>query len=271
MPSSTQMLQLEPEVALHAIITTPSCSSSKPTLVFLHYYGGSSKTWLKVIERLCDDYRTVALDFRGWGGSSGPATDDAYSIKHLASDVEEVTKMLNLDNYILIGLSMGAKVAQLIAAQNPPGLLSIILVSPASLAPFQLPPEMRQEQIHAFDSADSAKFVSQNVLTGSGVPKEVVDALVSDQLRGNEWARAAWPAYAMAEDYGELAERIKVPALVLAADRDIVEKPERVRKEVHDQIQRAEWGMISDSGHLSPVEKPDEIAQAIQLFISSHE
>jgi len=36
-------------------------------LLFLHYWGGSSRTWCEVIERLENDFRCIAYDHRGWG------------------------------------------------------------------------------------------------------------------------------------------------------------------------------------------------------------
>ncbi|STS99206.1 haloalkane dehalogenase [Klebsiella michiganensis] len=42
--------------------------SGEIALVFLHYYGGSSRTWESVISQLPDHYRTVAIDHRGLGG-----------------------------------------------------------------------------------------------------------------------------------------------------------------------------------------------------------
>ena len=49
-----------------------------PTKIFLHYYGGSSRTWEPVMERLTDTCRCFALDLRGWGDSEAPA-GSAYS------------------------------------------------------------------------------------------------------------------------------------------------------------------------------------------------
>ena len=40
-----------------------------PALVFLHYYGGSSRTWTPIIDALPADTHTVAVDLRGWGQS----------------------------------------------------------------------------------------------------------------------------------------------------------------------------------------------------------
>lgn len=36
-------------------------------LVFLHYWGGSSRTWDPTIEQLSQAHRCVAIDFRGLG------------------------------------------------------------------------------------------------------------------------------------------------------------------------------------------------------------
>ena len=55
-----------------------------PALVFLHYWGGSTRTWRPVIERLAESARTVAIDHRGWGQSSSPAT--GYATGDLAND-----------------------------------------------------------------------------------------------------------------------------------------------------------------------------------------
>src|SRR6201999_187055 len=55
-------------------------------LVFLHYYGGSSRTWRKVIAALPKSYRTLAMDHRGWGESDAPA--GGYGLADLADDAQ---------------------------------------------------------------------------------------------------------------------------------------------------------------------------------------
>lgn len=56
----------------------------EPALVFLHYWGGSSRTWLPVIQHLSNTHRCMAIDFRGWGKASKHCDD--YSLEILASD-----------------------------------------------------------------------------------------------------------------------------------------------------------------------------------------
>src|ERR1700739_27440 len=58
----------------------------EPSLLFLHYWGGSSRTWDPVINSLKTDFRCVAYDHRGWGKSDKPET--GYSVHDLAEDAE---------------------------------------------------------------------------------------------------------------------------------------------------------------------------------------
>jgi pimeloyl-ACP methyl ester carboxylesterase len=269
--SDTRLVELQPDVAINAVTTTPTASDHSPiTVVFLHFWGGSSSTWSSVIPLLSQNYPTVALDFRGWGSSTGPADKQAYSITQLANDVESVVNKLQLENVVFVGLSMGAKVAQCIAGrQSLPGLKGIVLVSPAPPTPLVLPEDMREQQVHAFENAQSAEFVARNVLTATALGDDVVQALVLDMLRGNEFARAAWPSYAMGEDITALVEGIKVPALVVAAEKDIVEPLERVKTEVVGRLVRVELAVVPGSGHLSPVEAPKVVAGFLVTFLES--
>ena len=86
-------------------------------LVFLHYWGGSSRTWGKVIAALPKSYRTIAIDHRGWGESDAPAS--GYGLADLADDARGVIEALEIKQYVLIGHSMGGKVAQFTASPPP--------------------------------------------------------------------------------------------------------------------------------------------------------
>ncbi|MGG2464101.1 alpha/beta fold hydrolase [Streptomyces sp. RGM 3693] len=98
---------------------------ARPALVFLHYWGGSHRTWQRVIENLDPAQGYVAYDHRGWGESAdvpGP-----YGIEQLADDAERVMNGLNYDEYLVVGHSMGGKVAQVLAGSDdkvdPPQVL----------------------------------------------------------------------------------------------------------------------------------------------------
>lgn len=113
--------------AIYSRITRPAKKDSKPLLVFLHYWGGSSQTWHKLTDldsstSLSALYPTIAIDLRGWGKSTGPKDDNnkAYSITEMARDVAALMACLSEDNdkqslvehgFLLVGHSMGTKIA----------------------------------------------------------------------------------------------------------------------------------------------------------------
>lgn len=269
-PNNSQMIEVHPGVRLHVLTEDHNCKN-RPTLVFLHYWGGSTRTWSRVMPILSPTYPTVAIDFRGWGESSGPSDPEAYSIRHLASDVEAVIESLGSEDIILVGLSMGAKVAQFIAGRGIlKGVKGLVLVSPAPPTPLVLPPEAGEQQIHAYETWQNAEFAVRNVLFSS--PQTLDDRFlkqtVEDTLKGNKHARAAWPAYAMGENIAPLANQIVVPVLVLAGAEDVVEPLERIKAEVCGNIHRSTLAVIPNSGHLIPLEAPEEVSTHIEEFLA---
>src|SRR6266478_4136923 len=100
--------------------------TGKPSLVFLHYWGGSSRTRTEVIDDLAHDHRCIAIDHRGWGESDAPGP--GYGIDDLTGDALGVIRKLKLQDFVVVGHSMGGKVAQLLASRRPAGLKGLILV-----------------------------------------------------------------------------------------------------------------------------------------------
>ncbi|TVY52268.1 putative 2-succinyl-6-hydroxy-2,4-cyclohexadiene-1-carboxylate synthase, partial [Lachnellula cervina] len=229
--SDSKLYTLSPSTSLE--VTTYNLPTTTPSLIFLHFWGGSSQTYNQVISHL-PTHHSISISFRGWGHSTGPQDPSAYSIHTLASDIESLIPSLNTTDFLLIGHSMGGKVAQLLAGRNIFGarLKGVVLLAPAPPTPFQLPKEMREQQRTAFCSAESAEFVVRNVLTARPLADETVRMLVEDMVRGNRCAREAWPGYGMGEDVLGDARRVAVPVLVVGGERDRVETVERLESEV---------------------------------------
>lgn len=59
---------------------------------------------------------STQMDLRGWGDSTGLTDARSYSMRDLASDIEEGIIQLNLGEFVLAGHSIGGKIAQLVAS-----------------------------------------------------------------------------------------------------------------------------------------------------------
>lgn len=277
--TTSKFVKVSEDVEIELSLTVPAdtIDENTPSLIFLHIWGGSSKTFGAVIEILSPFYPTIGVSLRGWGASTGPDESTAYKVADFASDVESVIEQLQLKSVVLIGHSMGGKISMAIAGRHvlPAGVLKgLALVAPAPPGPVHLPdPSMKDAQIHAFDNMENAEGVIRTVLSAPGnLTDEVIKAVAEDMVRGNKWAKYSWPAYGMEDDIKILFEHIDVPVVVLAGEKDILEPVERMRADIRDKINtmpngKANLVVVEGSGHLMPVEKPKEVAYAIKQFL----
>lgn len=233
-------------------------------LVFLHYWGGSSRTWKHVQSVLSPTFRTFALDHRGWGESDAPA--EGYGLTELADDAMGVIAALGLSSYVLVGHSMGGKVAQLIASRRPSELAGLILIAPAPPSPMALPEAARTAMTHAYDSRASVEATLDQVLTARPISREDREQVISDSLRAAAAAKQAWPMASSQQDISKQVEHIEVPTLVVAGELDRVDPPEILRQSLLAHLPHAVMEVLPGTGHLAMLEAPDAVAAAIENF-----
>ncbi|MFT4113113.1 alpha/beta fold hydrolase [Silvibacterium sp.] len=238
-------------------------SSAQPSLVFLHYWGGTHRTWSQVIAALGEDFHTVAFDSPGWGQSG--ASPRGYTIHAQAELTQALLDTLGLERYILVGHSMGGKVAQLVASRRPRGLAGLVLVAPATPVPSLMPEEAKQQQLHAYDNRETA-LQSIRVLTARMPGAQTVAQIVEDSLSAIAEAKLVWPTIGMAEDISAEVGRISAPTLLLAGELDQVDSIEQHRREVIARIPDAALRIIPGAGHLLPIDAPVVVAQEIASF-----
>ncbi|KAK1753938.1 alpha/beta-hydrolase [Echria macrotheca] len=273
----TSKPDVDAEVHLRAMVSfsgEDDAQDKRPTIVFLHFWGGSARTWSLAAPAVAARFRCVAVDLRGWGGSASASSAEGYSMADMARDMEgvvaEVVPGGRQGGVVLVGLSMGAKVAMLVARRRVVNVVGLVLVSPAPPGPLVLPESMREQQVHAYDGEELARAAAVGVLTRSfgEENKELPRFVVEDMLGGSAGAKAAWPMYGMAEDVSEGLEEVKIPILVLAADGDVVEPVERVREKVLGKLHEgARMVVLEGSGHLSPLDVPEKVAEHVIAFV----
>ena len=246
-------------------INVARSGSGSPTLVFLHYWGGTSKTWNKVVAELEDKYATVAYDMRGWGQSDQSVA--GYTLADLADEALAVILTLKIESFVLVGHSLGGKVAQLVASRNPGGLQGVVLVAPAPPTPLRFPDKMRDAQIHAYDNRKNVLKTME--LLSSRMPGHlIVEQIVEDSMSGNREATLAYPTSSILDDISAEVGRIDVPTLVLAGDLDQLDSVEQHKREVVSRIPNAEFAIIKGSGHLIPIDEPIQLAKQIASFVA---
>jgi pimeloyl-ACP methyl ester carboxylesterase len=92
-------------------------------VVLLHgFVGDINIDWVRsgILDRLLDEgYRVIAFDARGHGLSDKPHELSAYENEALTKDAQALLDQIGLDQYMLVGFSMGARTALHVAAIDP--------------------------------------------------------------------------------------------------------------------------------------------------------
>lgn len=234
-------------------------------LIFLHYFGGAASSWEDVILHLRDEFRCIAVDLYGFGKS--PSPQHRLSVEESSRKVTELIEDLSLANYILIGHSMGAKIAIDVAASQTKGLQSVVLIAPSPPSPEPMKDKDREEMCEAFRKKEMVKKMLRNAL-GSTVADNVFMREVSNNLSASETAWKSWPELGSKEDISPRMHSVHVPVAILYGEKDKRFTKAFLEKEYSQYFKTFSLTGISDAGHLVPVEAPQKVADEIRRIVS---
>ena len=247
-----------------AAIRVEESGEGEPALLFLHYWGGSSRTWRSVIGRLGGTSRCIALDQRGWGASI--ATDERYDLSAMADDVEAVARQLGLRRYVLVGHSMGGKVAQIVAVRRPKELVGLVLIAPAPPTPMPVPEAVRAGMLQSYGSRGGV-LQALAVLGGESLSSELREQVIEDTVRGAPGAKSSWTEHGMIQDVTAGLDAVKVAVILVVGDRDQVEHEAALREIFTRFIPQTSFRVLPGIGHLSPLEAPDGLADICKKLL----
>ncbi len=233
------------------------------TLVFLHYFGGSAGAWSLVINELDQSFRCIAIDLPGFGRSSAPA--EALSVAGNAQEVIQLIQHLQLQKFVLIGHSMGGKIALAIASQKPAGLVSLILVAPSPPTPEPMNDEARKDLTAAFGNRPAIEKLIKKI-TAQPLTDIVFEETVQDHLRVDKTAWNGWIKVGSGEDISARMSAIDVPVSIISGAADPNFPTAFLRTEFSNYFSSAHFEEIPGTGHLLPVEVPSATAASIQKF-----
>ncbi len=237
------------------------------TLLFLHYFGGSGRTWEPVMARLSEDFSCCAPDGRGWGDSDAPPT--GYTVDDMADDVLRLAAALGLRRYALVGHSMGGKTSLAVAARRPPGLETLLLVAPSPPSPEPMDDAERARLRDGWGRSDAAEETLAKI-TAHPLPAPLAGLAVADTLRASRVAWNAWLDGGSREDIQARMEQIAVSTHILAGAADKSLTPDLLRREVQSYIAGATLAAVPQAAHLLPLEAPDAVAAFIREALSEN-
>ena len=131
--------------------------AGEPALVFVHGWSCDRSYWSGQIEHFAQSHRVVNIDLAGHGDSGLDRT--VWTMQAFGEDVAAVVNALNLNNFVLVGHSMGGKVIVEAARQLGDRVIGIVGVDTFHGGGRETPRE-QQEEVFEQLAEDQAGFIA---------------------------------------------------------------------------------------------------------------
>lgn len=219
-------------------------------------------TWGFVAEPLSAHFDVHVLDVRGRGLSE--AGDLDYTLDAMAQDV--IALVPHLDNPVIMGHSMGARIAIRAAARDPQGIAGLILVDPPMSGPNRRPYPANWawygESIRMAQKGCSAEDMKAFCPTWS----EAQRALRAQWLHTCQWGaiRQAFDGFSTDDIHADMA-KITLPARLVIAGGATVVLPED-EAEVKTLMPQITTKRVANAGHMIPWDDLDGFLNAVTDF-----
>jgi pimeloyl-ACP methyl ester carboxylesterase len=221
---------------------------------------------------LGNTFDVVAVDLPGFGDRD---TKEGTTVQDMSNVVVEVIRSRAASRWLLVGHSMGGKIASVVASramkgeQGLFGLMGIVLLAASPLSPEPMD-EARREQMIGWaahgplDELSAGTFIEANV--GAPLAPNAHAMAAADLKRCSPHAWRAWLERGSREDWSAEVGTLPIPSLIIVGseDGDLGEAGQRATNlQVYP---RAEWMSLDGAGHLLPLERADAVADAIAGF-----
>lgn len=258
-------------VSLHSVHTP---SDARPTLVLLHGLLGSSRNWSAAAKALAAHAQVFALDLRNHG-KSGHAASMTFS--EMAADVVAWADGQGLDQFFLLGHSLGGKTAMRLAVDFPERVEGLIIadIAPRSyIAHHRI--EMSAMLATPLDTLSSRKEAEQ-YLEQHGVRDWAMrQFLLTNLVRDSDTGAFRWQVNLTAIDQAmhhltsnplDAAEHYADPALFLRGGQaDFVDEADF--PQIRTYFPSAEIKTYPDAGHNLHVDARDALVADVGAFLS---
>lgn len=252
-------------------------------LVFLHATGFNARTYSLILEPLAQDYRVLALDQRGHGAATLAANpENRADWQDYRDDLLAVGEVLNLEDVVLSGHSMGATVCLLAAGQAPGLARRLILFDPvilptpfvASGGPFVLAAGAeRRRAVYDSRAQAFASYRGRGAFAGwpDAMLRDYVEAGFRDLPSGGVALSCApaWEAStyrAQRHDSRAAFDRSACPIDLFKAEHNSATRFDPTT-ETPNAAARIDLRVVPDAGHFLPMQYPDLARKALVAAI----
>jgi pimeloyl-ACP methyl ester carboxylesterase len=260
-------------------------------LLLLHGFGNEAHIWDDFAPVVAPYYRTLALDHRGHGDS---AWDDEqhYDYIAMARDAEAVCDSLGIERLVVVGHSLGGRVATFFADRNLERLAGLVLIDIGpdidARGSTRIRLDVGSNQAPTFGSV--AEYARALTLAYPAATPQALDRMALHGLRQRDdglfelkmdpslRSLAAARDSDREEDAAMSPEaqwaalrRITCPTLVVRGAASDILAPDVADKMVDDVLANAQLAVVARAGHSVMTDNPEGFEEALVGFLLSEE
>jgi esterase len=240
-------------------------------IVILHGIFGSSDNWLTQARILSPRYRVITVDLRNHGQSEH---SHEFDYKSMVGDIEKFIDELKLSDPIIIGHSMGGKVAMNFAVAHPDKLSRLIVVDispkPYNLEHYVIIDGLKAIPINTLTSRQEADAVLADF-----VPEQDVRQFLLKNLQRKPEAGFTWKINLPVIDKNlskigydlQYTGTFEKPTLFIRGGRSKYVTDEDMNR-IKEIFPRAVLATL-DTGHWVQAEKPQEFVDVVENWLRS--
>jgi pimeloyl-ACP methyl ester carboxylesterase len=237
-------------------------SGTGPSLLLLHGWGGSARSFAPLMPVLTKTFSVCAFDFPGFGLSALPP--QTWGVTDYVAFVRHLMQRLGIERAHFLGHSHGGRVSIALAAKAPEAVDRLILVDSAGIRP----PRTLTLRSRGLMARTARRVLSHRL---AGKPGRRALAAIYLRLGMSDYASAGplRPTFVrlVNEDLSGILSAICAPTLVVwgADDR---ETPLWMGRRMAMEISGAEILVLSSAGHYSYLDQPRPFEDRVLAFLT---
>lgn len=242
-----------------------------PPLVFVHGAASDSRMWQPQLAGLADEFTVVAWDQPGAGRSSDPP--DGFELAGYADALAALIETIGLGPAHVAGLSWGGTVVLELYRRHPRLVANLIMIDTYAGWKGSLPAgevAARVSGARRMLAAPHEHFdPTLPGLFAADPPPEFVPLLaaIAADVRPDTFRRQL--AIMAGADLSDLLPHIAVPTLLIWGQVD-ARSPLTVAQQFQQAIADTKLVVIEGAGHISNLERPEPVNDAIRAFCRAH-
>ena len=255
-------------------------AADAPVIVMIHGFTGSKENWYPLASELGGRYRLLIPDLPGWGASERkPGT--VYGFPEQAAHVAAFIRALSPGTpVVLLGHSMGGGIAVLAATRYPRDVAKVGLLDAAGVRfkdnQFGIDVLAGENPFGVHDEASLQRYIDivfHDAAAKPWLPWPASTGLIRKRRADAAFEQGVLDRIGRSSESllpGEEAARIRQPTLLLWCRQDAVIDASAL--DIYAQrIPQARKVLLDGCGHMSLMERPREVADAVVALVENRE